>query len=235
MPKILPAIFSGILIQFCFSLYAKGNIISPADTTGPRTYAMIMGISEYQYIRPLTYADSDADLFKEFLKSPAGGNLKDTSLYVLKNNEAKMPNFWIKGMDWLTKKNLSKGDKLYVYLAGHGDAIDDREFFFLTYDCNPAGDKNNYLISGTIQLFNLKNRMRKLVQKGVDVVFIMDACRSNEVAGGDSGQQILTQAISEQKVGDIMMLAASAGQESLEDSSVHFAVFRMRVLYPDGA
>ena len=62
--------------------------------------------------------------------------------------------------------------------------------------------------------------MRKLVQKGVEVVFIMDACRSNEVAGGDSGQLILTQAISEQKVGDIMMLAASAGQESLEDATM---------------
>ncbi len=227
MPKILSAIFATFFIHFCCSLHATANTISPADTSvAPRTYAMIMGISTYKYIRPLTYADSDADLFKDFLKSPAGGNLKDTNLYLLKNDEAKMANFWIKGMDWLTKKNLTKGDKLYVYLAGHGDAIDENEFFFLTYDCNPAGDKNNYVFSGTVQLFNLKNRMRKLVLKGVDVIFIMDACRSNELPGknelpgGGDGQKILSQAISEQKVGDIMMLAASAGQESLEDAGV---------------
>ena len=220
MHNFLSAILTWSLIQFCGNLQARNNFISSADTAVPRTYAMIMGISTYKFIRPLSYADKDAELFKDFLKSPAGGNLKDTNLYFLENEEAKMANFWIKGMDWLTKKNLQKGDKLYIYLAGHGDAIDENEFFFLTYDCNHAGDKNNYLFSGTIQLYNLKNRMRKLVQKGVDLIFIMDACRTSELPGGDNGQQILNQAITEQKVGDIMMIAASAGQESLEDATV---------------
>lgn len=194
----------------------------PKDTvrSGPKTYALIMGISNYRYIRPLNFADSDAELFKDFLKSPTGGMLHDSTIYFLKNENAKQANFWIKGLAWLTTKNLQKGDKLYVYLAGHGDAINEDEFFFLTYDCNPAGDKNNYLLTGTVQLYNLKAKMKRFVQKGVDVVFIMDACRTNELPGGNDGQQILSQAITEQKVGDIMMLAASAGQESLEDGGI---------------
>ena len=49
----------------------------PRDTTitGPQTFAMIMGISKYKHVRPLNYADKDAEMFRDFLKSPAGGGL----------------------------------------------------------------------------------------------------------------------------------------------------------------
>ena len=56
--------------------------------------------------------------------------------------------------------------------------------------------------------------------KGVDVIFVMDACRSNELPGGKEGQQALNAAISEKKAGEIIMLATGAGQESLEDASI---------------
>ena len=194
---------------------------TPVDTArGPQTFAMIMGISTYKYIRPLTYADKDAELFRDYLKSPGGGKLKDDNIYILLNEEAKAANFWVKGMAWLKSKQLRKGDKLFIYLAGHGDAIDQDEFFFLTYDCNPAGDKNNYIVTGNIQLYNLKSRIADFSAKGVDVMFIMDACRSNELPGGKEGQQALNAAISEKKAGEIIMLATGAGQESLEDASI---------------
>ena len=48
----------------------------------------------------------------------------------------------------------------------------------------------------------------------------MDACRSNELPGGTAGQNFLNTAISEKKVGEIIMLATGAGQESLEDVSI---------------
>lgn len=64
-------------------------------------------------------------------------------------------------------KAITKGDRLFIYLAGHGDAIDEDQFFFLGYDCNPAGDKNNYLVSGAIQLFNLKRKSPMKPQKGL--------------------------------------------------------------------
>ena len=161
------------------------NPATPTDTArGPQTFAMIMGISTYKYIRPLTYADKDAELFRDYLKSPGGGKLKDDNIFILLNEEAKSASFWVTGMKWLKSKALRKGDKLFIYLAGHGDAIDADEFFFLTYDCNPAGDKNNYIVTGNIQLYNLKSRSADFSAKGVDVMFIMDACRSNELPGG---------------------------------------------------
>lgn len=221
MRRSISATIVFFLIHFCISLNASDFFSKHvADSTVPRTYAMIMGISEYKYIRPLAYADDDAELLRDYLKSPAGGSLSDTNIYFLKNDKALQAAFFIKGLAWLDSKKLQKGDKLYLYLAGHGDAINEDEFFFLAFDCNPAGDKNNYLLTGTVPLYTIKSRMKRLVQKGVDVLFILDACRTNENPGGKEGLQMLNQAITEQKVGDIMMLAASSGQESLEDGTI---------------
>ncbi|MEO7393374.1 MAG: tetratricopeptide repeat protein, partial [Chitinophagaceae bacterium] len=194
----------------------------PRDTTvlGPQTFAMIMGISSYKYVRPLTYADKDAEMFKDYLKSPAAGKLTDDNIFMLLNEQALLANFYTKGFQWLKAKKLQKGDRLFIYLAGHGDAIDEDQFFYLAYDCNPAGDKNNYLVGGAIQLYNLKKKIATETAKGVEVFFIMDACRSNELPGGSEGQNFLNTAISEKRAGEIIMLATGAGQESLEDASI---------------
>ena len=192
------------------------------DTTikGPQTFAIILGISKYKYVRPLSFADKDAELFRDYLKSPGGGSVKNDNIFCLLNENALCSNFWGKGFQWLRAKNLQKGDRLFIYLAGHGDAIDEDQFFFLGYDCNPGGDKNNYLAGGAIQLFNLKKKIAAETTKGVEVFFIMDACRSSELPGGLPGLNFLNTAISEKKAGEMIMLATGAGQESLEDASI---------------
>ncbi len=194
----------------------------PRDSTitGPQTFAMVMGISAYKYVRPLEYADKDAEMFKDFLKSPSGGKLSDDNIYILLNDQATLANFYTKGFAWLKAKKLQKGDRLFIYLAGHGDAIDEDQFFYLAYDCDPAGDKNNYLVGGAVQLFNLKKKIAAETAIGVEVYFIMDACRSNELPGGVDGQNFLNQAISEKRAGEIIMLATGAGEKSLEDASI---------------
>ncbi len=215
------------LVTMAFVLLPRFNTsaqspLKPRDASikGPQTFAMVVGISKYKYVRPLTYADKDAEMFRDYLKSPGGGSMKDDNIFCILNDQATNSNFWGKGFQWLKAKQLQKGDRLFIYLAGHGDAIDEDQFFFLGYDCNPGGDKNNYLVSGAIQLFNLKKKIANETNKGVEVFFIMDACRSNELPGGTEGQNFLNSAISEKKVGEIIMLATGAGQESLEDASI---------------
>lgn len=187
----------------------KGNI-----------YAIIMGISSYPFLKPLNYADKDAELFKTFLKSPAGGNVKEENIFMLLNEDAKAASFWVKGQAWLKVKNLQKGDRVYYFFAGHGDAISKEEYFFLTYDCNPAGDKNNYIVTGNLPLYNLKSRIAQMSTQGIDVVLIMDACRSNELPGGAEGQKSLSEAVVEKKAGETIMLSASSGQEAIEDRKI---------------
>ncbi len=69
---------------------------TPRDTTvaGPQTFAMIMGISKYKYVRPLTYADKDAEMFRDYLKSPAGGKVKEDNIFTLLNEQAISAIFW---------------------------------------------------------------------------------------------------------------------------------------------
>jgi len=219
--------FFHILIGCMFFLVSGFNAASqappkPRDSTilGPQTFAMVMGISSYLHVHPLKYADKDAEMFRDYLKSPAGGKLPDDNIYMLLNEQALLANFFTKGFKWLQAKQLQKGDRLFIYLAGHGDAIDEDQFFYLAYDCNPAGDKNNYLVSGAIRMADVKIKIQREAAKGVDVYLIMDACRSGELPGGQEGKSFFNQAISEKKAGEIMMLASSAGQESLEDGSI---------------
>ncbi len=219
---ILIACWLLFLIWGTGTAYAQVQPPKPRDSTikGPQTFAMIMGISTYKYVRPLDFADKDALMFRDFLKSPAGGNIPDDNIYMLLNEQATLANFYSKGFQWLKIKSLQKGDRLFIYLAGHGDAIDEDQFFYLAYDCNPAGDKNNYLVSGAVQMYNVKIKIQKEAAKGAEVFLIMDACRSNELPGGAEGQSFFNSAISEKRAGEIIMLATGAGQESLEDASI---------------
>ncbi|NOT51079.1 MAG: outer membrane beta-barrel protein [Chitinophagaceae bacterium] len=217
MKKIL------LLVTILYSFHAFAQTpLKGRDSTikGPQTFAIVMGISKYKYVRPLAYADKDAQLFKDYLKSPGGGSVKEDNIYTLLNEKANNANFWSKGFQWLKAKKLQQGDRLFIYLAGHGDAIDEDQFFFLNYDCNPQGDKNNYLVAGTIQLFNLKKKIANETVKGVEVFFIMDACRTSELPGGSEGQNFLNTAISEKQAGEVIMLATAAGEASLEDASI---------------
>ena len=212
-----------LLLFFVLLVYnsrAQVTATPATNDTSSKTYAIIIGISNYKFIQPLDFADKDAGLFRDFLKTAGGGNLKVDDIFCLLNEDAKAANFWVKGMNWVRSKNLKKNDRLFIYMAGHGDAINQDEYFFLTYDCNPAGDKNNYIITGNIQLYNLKSRIADWVRHGVEVILVMDACRSNELPGGSEGQQVLNSAISEKNAGEIVMLATGAGQESLEDANI---------------
>src|SRR5688572_95438 len=182
-------------------------------------YAIVVGISKYHYIRPLSYADRDADLFASYLRSAAGGRIKEENLFLLKNDSANAGNFW-STLHRLSNKNLKKGDRVYIFFAGHGDAVKGlNEYYLLLSDCQPANDGNNYLLSfGVIDMYHLKNRIGVLVNKGADVVLVLDACRTNELAGGYASQ-VFNSSIIQTKVGEIAMLATGPGQVSIEDIS----------------
>ena len=203
----------------------RGVIVTSETTEKAVTgdvYAIITGVSNYPGINPLKYADKDALLFRDFLKTPNGGNTKPENILSLINDSAKAADFNVKAYSWLQKKNLKKGDRLYLYFSGHGDAMSEDLYFFLPYDCEPNKDDHNYLGTGNINMHTVKTLFIKpQVLKGVEVLLIMDACRTNELPGGKEGQQNFTNNfIAEQKMGDIMLLSTGAGQVSIESPTI---------------
>ncbi|HEY4874476.1 MAG TPA: tetratricopeptide repeat protein [Puia sp.] len=202
----------------------KGGImtsVKSADSIGD-VYAIITGISNYPGINPLRYADKDAILFREFLKTPNGGSVKSENILSLINDSAKAADFNVRAYSWLQRKNLKKNDRLYIYFSGHGDAMNDDLYFLLPYDCEPNKDDHNYLGTGNINMHTVKSLFIKpQVQKGVNVIMIIDACRTNELPGGTAGQQsFANNLIEEQKMGEIMFLSTGAGQVSIESPAI---------------
>lgn len=190
-----------------------------SKTPSPETYGIVVGVSNYHHIKPLNYADRDAELFTELLRSGAVGAIKPGNLLLLKNDSANAGNFW-SGLSRLCNKQLNKGDRVFIYFAGHGDAIKGlNEYYLLLSDCQPANDGNNYHLSlGAIDMYHLKNRIGLLTRQGAEVILVLDACRSNELPGGYAMQAFSTNVI-DANVGDIAMLATGPGEVSVEHSS----------------
>lgn len=185
----------------------------------PETYGIVVGVSNYHHMKPLNYADRDAELFTELLRSGAVGAIKPGNLLLLKNDSANAGNFW-SGLSRLCNKQLNKGDRVFIYFAGHGDAIKGlNEYYLLLSDCQPANDGNNYHLSlGAIDMYHLKNRIGLLTRQGAEVILVLDACRSNELPGGYAMQAFSINVI-DANVGDIAMLATGPGEVSVEHSS----------------
>jgi len=195
---------------------------TPADTLKGEVYAIIMGVSNYPGITPLKFADKDAILFSEFLQTPGGRNTKRDNIKLLINEGATMNDFYAGALGWLKTKKLKKGDRLYLYFSGHGVAMNEALYFFLPYDCKPDKDENNYLMTGNINMYNVKYAViSPYISKGVEVILIMDACRSNEIPGGKEGQQNITNKfIVQQEMGEMMLLSTGPGQVSIESASI---------------
>jgi len=200
-------------------LIIPGMLFSQQSESDGEMYAIVVGISKYNYIKPLHYADRDADLFASLLRSAAGGRIKEENLFLLKNDSANAGNFWSTLLR-VSNKNLKKGDRVYIFFAGHGDGVKGlNEYYLLLSDCQASNDGNNYLLSfGVINMYHLKNRIGVLINKGAEVILVLDACRTNELAGGYASQ-VFSSSIIQTKVGEIAMLATSPGQISIEDAS----------------
>lgn len=220
-------LLSVIFLLFTFTVNAqdttnlnrRGLPPVPVDTANVAKgefYAMVIGISNYKYLNPLNYADADAQLFADFLRSKAGGSIKEENLILLKNDSASSGNF--KANFTKIYNKVKKGDKFIFYFAGHGDAAADtsiNEYYLLLQDCFPGNDANHYLTGDyTIDVMRLKNRIGSLSKRGAEVMLILDACRTNELVSGHASYSFST--VAEKREGEIMMYATGRGQVSIE-------------------
>lgn len=194
-------IFAGLLV----AIYAQ---------TAP-TYALIIGVSKYRdaNIKHLKYADDDALAFKRMLMSRSGGNVKSENIKCFINDSATSSNV-LSSFRWVENAPKS-GERMIIYFSGHGDAIDPEQVYLLTYDAD-ASDPNLY-DNSAINMYKLKNLVKKLKMKGVDVVLITDACRSNELTGTTTSSIYSYESIINKDYGEIKLNSCSQNQKSMED------------------
>jgi tetratricopeptide (TPR) repeat protein len=180
-----------------------------------KAYALIIGISEYQHFPRLNYADKDAVAFQQFLLSKSGGGLDSSDIFIRLNAKARAGDIW-SGISWLQRNADSAGEKAYIYFAGHGDAADASQAYLLANDACCAEDPNLYNAGGTFQVYNLKAAIKKMTARGVKVILITDACRTNDLPGKENGAKWTFASITEERCGEIQMTSCAADEKSME-------------------
>lgn len=204
------------MLLFSLTLFGQEKInFNPLSNQHKDSKALVIGVSQYQHIKGLNFADRDAIEFTNFLQENDGWGLKEENIQLLTNENAKQGDI-LMGLQWLL--DISKpGEDVIFYFSGHGDVEkvgEEKKGFLLAHD----SPKNNYPIGGTLEISLLDSVLVQLMQKEIKVWVIIDACRSGNLAGGISGKTQTLEALAKQWNSQVRMLSAQPDQLSYEDS-----------------
>ncbi|MCX6841635.1 MAG: caspase family protein [candidate division WOR-3 bacterium] len=189
--------------------------LQPSSFEREDAYAVVVGISEYRpssNLHKVTYARKDAEAVKDYLVGVCG--FKEGNIKLLTDDGASLSDLTAYCEEWLTR-NVRKGSFVFVYFAGHGTPSPDKgEAYLVPYDGEPG------FVS---KLYPLSRLYASLAALPTDqVVVALDACFSG--AGGRSvmeqGKRPLVAVDLEkeaQKLGNVAVLTASAGNEISQD------------------
>ncbi len=172
----------------------------PASNPG-KIFALLIGISEYKYNPPgsLQFADKDAELFAELLKSPRGGAQQTPEIRVLTNREATRAGI-DQEVDRMAKENAESAasNSLVLFIAGHGAFVKTDQDphkatsapYILTYDSNPQDPKTTgYPMSDFQDLIAAQT-----AHFGRVLVFV-DICHAREIGSLPTGGRVLAPAV----------------------------------------
>ena len=209
-------------ILFCFLLLfcsvtnaqnIKGLNIADyhPDKFSGKTYALVVGVSKYKNtaIPSLQYADKDAYTFYEYLRNTG---IDTNNIILLLNEKATNGDFWA-SINYLTDVSKS-GDKIYIYFSGHGDVENKtvvKDAYLLPYDAPKC-----VYPAGAIPVLQLKSWIATWSANNIQVVFIADACRSGNLAGGREGMEATASILKEKWKDEVKILSCQPGELSLE-------------------
>ena len=166
--------YKGSLLILCFfyCITSKAQQIHKGNT-----YAVVVGISKYQNtgIGELRFANRDAQMFFQYLRSPAGGEVPQDNIRLLLDSTATNAAVY-DALSWLTQ-TVQANDLVYFYFSGHGDMEYEtaRRIAFLLAFNTP---RTNY-INNAIRIDDLNTYANTLSAKSkAKVILITDACHS---------------------------------------------------------
>jgi uncharacterized repeat protein (TIGR02543 family) len=175
LSKISVAVFLA-LVMFIVTTFVLPVASAQADSE-PECWAVLAGVSNYQYINDLNYCDDDVNDLWEVL-SPAWGSGHIRSLI---NSQATKDGI-LDAIDWLAY-NAGPEDTVLFYFSGHGD--DYLDGYFCPYDSltnSYANDISSGLLADAFESVQAEK-----------IVIILDICHAGEFQGnvGLTGRVIL--------------------------------------------
>ena len=162
------------------SVERSGEPAPPAAVPGSgrslyrESWAVIIGVNDYQRWPKLSYAVNDANGVEEALVSRFG--FKRENIRRLQNGEATRQRIMeVLGDEFTDSRKVSREDRVFVFFAGHGSTRkfeDGRQLgFIVPVDADPA---NSY--STAISMTSLREAADMIPAK--HIYFVMDSCYS---------------------------------------------------------
>jgi tetratricopeptide (TPR) repeat protein len=178
-------------------------------------HAVVIGISDYQNISDLKYADRDAEAFVQFLQSPAGGNVPAENIRLLINEQATSMEI-VRELYWLMDESHA-GDRAYIYFSGHGD-VEKKTSRARGYLLAHNVPTTTYMAGGALSLLDLQDIVSTMaVDKEVEVVLIADACRAGTLAGNSiNGNHATAEILAKSIQNEVRILSCQPDQLSQE-------------------
>jgi tetratricopeptide (TPR) repeat protein len=146
-----------------------------AAVAGGTTYALLIGISKYE--KPelsLQFAERDASVFADFLKSPRAGGLALNNVLLLTDSKATTAAVRLGFQDFL-KRRATKADTVIILVAGHG-TVDGKDAYILTYDSDPQDLKSTALPMAELQTL-FEDQLTKVGR----VLLFVDVCKAGTI------------------------------------------------------
>lgn len=180
----------------------------------PLTWAVVVGAAGYQHLSPLDFPDDDAHRIVAFLKSPAGGAIKDEQIKILIDEGATKGNI-IRHLHQ-TIEQVAPQDRLIFYFSGHGfeDAL---------APINIKGQQNKLYHKEIINLINSNPAQQRLC--------LIDACfvsGDDPIKSKNSQQKIQSDNYYEQfktQPNTAFIFSASMKEASIEHRGLRQGVF----------
>jgi tetratricopeptide (TPR) repeat protein/uncharacterized caspase-like protein len=211
--------FSLLLLLLAVSGYCQNHLLAKRKhkTDRPKTWGLIIGISQYENIPGVKYADNDAEAFYNFWVNAAGGpRISPDRVRLLLNDSARTSEIY-GSLEWL-RRSVKKNDVVVIYFSGHGDGTresGDNQGYLLA--ANASG--RNYF-NGTIAV----NYLRKFINSYINVnkvgkvLLFIDACGSGVISAQNDGLTQTRLALQNYQSHVVSVLSAQKNEVSYSSS-----------------
>ena len=206
-------------------LFAYGLAVT-TDEIYDNSYALIIGIDEYENVKPLNYAVKDAESIQDILVNTF--NFPEGNITLLKNEEATKQSIIEAFSDITTKAGES--DRVLIYFAGHGKTMDLPDGGEMGYLLPVDGNEENLYVS-SIGMAELKNI--SLMSKAKHLLYLVDACYGGIATIGSRGLDSKTipnyiEKITKNKSRQIIT-AGGRGEQVIEKSEWGHSAFTLHL------
>lgn len=167
----------GRIFELEESLATEAALKAAAIAPGAKTYALTIGISQYEKLPKelwLKYADADAKTFGQHMASLRGGGVPADQMTVLTNEQATTAAIRNAFQTFL-RNRAGKNDTVFILISGHG-AVDSRGGYLMTWDSDPQA-----LSTTAVTISEIQSLLDDELSKVGRVVLMVDIARATAI------------------------------------------------------